>query len=206
MTRLLFLLASAGLAIGQVPHQQHPPHSADEYKHVLDHSTRDEWQKPHESVTALKLRPDEAVADIGSGTGYFSKRFAKHAAKVYAVDVDAKLLAGIAKDAPPNLTTILAAPDDPKLPAQSVDTIFFCNVLHHIDNRPAYYEKLTKALKPGGRIVVMEFHHRTLPVGPPPSMKIKEEDLVKELDQAGFKLDTRHDFLPHQYYLEFRRK
>lgn len=107
---LIFILAGAGL--GQVPHQHHPPSSA-EYAKVLEDPSRDEWQKPHEVVTALDLKATDVVADIGAGTGYFARRFARHASKVYAVDIDRELLAVIQKDAQPNLTVVLAAPDDP---------------------------------------------------------------------------------------------
>jgi ubiquinone/menaquinone biosynthesis C-methylase UbiE len=157
-------------------------------------------------VEALAIRPDEVIADIGAGTGYFSRRFARHAAKVYAVDINPKLLAMAAKGAPQNLETITAGPDDPKLPEARVDTIFFCNVLHHIHNRPAYYARLLKALKPGGRIVDIDFHKRPLPVGPPVDMKIAEKYVVAEFSAAGMELAASHDFLPHQYFLVFERR
>jgi ubiquinone/menaquinone biosynthesis C-methylase UbiE len=99
---------------------------------------------------ALDLKPADTVADIGAGSGYFARRFALHAGRVYAVDIDEKLLAMVRSKEAENLETIVASPDDPRLPPQSVDMIFFCDVLHHIENRPAYYVKLVKALKPGG--------------------------------------------------------
>lgn len=156
-------------------------------------------------MQALKLRPEETIADIGAGSGYFSRRFAHHAKQVYAVDIDAKLLAIIAKQGAPNIKNILATPDNPRLPDAGVDTIFICDVLHHIDNRPAYYTKLAKALKPGGRIVIVDFYKKPLPVGPPPSMKLSEDEVTAELKAAGFKLAQSHTFLPHQYFLVFQK-
>jgi ubiquinone/menaquinone biosynthesis C-methylase UbiE len=199
---LVFMFAA--VALGQVPHQHHPP-SSGEYAKVLEDQSRDAWQKPHEVVMALGLRPTDVVADIGAGTGYFARRFANHAAKVYAVDIDKELLAIIQKSAPTNLTVVLAAPDDPRLPEQSVDLIFFCDVLHHIENRAAYYPKLVKALKPGGHVVVIDFYKKDLPVGPPPSMKLSEEEVIAELRNAGFTPTKRLDILPYQYYLFFER-
>lgn len=198
---MTFLILAALLF--QVPHQHHPPRDAAEYAHVLDDPSREKWQKPHEVVMALDLKSTDAVADIGAGTGYFAKRFARHAGKVYAVDIDSRLLERAAKDAPSNLVTVLAAPDDPKLPPRSVDVIVFVNVLHHIDHRAAYYQKLKAALKPGGRIVNIDFYKKELPVGPPPAMKLTEEEVIAEFKAAGLRLAKKHDFLPYQYFLEF---
>ncbi len=202
--RFFLLVLVAASAFAQVPHQHHPP-SSGEYARVLEDPSRDAWQKPHEVIEALQLKPSETIADIGAGTGYFARRFARHAAKVYAVDIDEKLLEVVRKEALPNLETVLAAADDPRLPASSVDTIFFCDVLHHIDKRAAYYPKLAKALKPGGRIVIVDFYKKQLPVGPPPEMKLSEEQVLAELDQAGFQLERKFGVLPYQYFLVFRR-
>ena len=200
----ILILGTTLSAVAQVAHQEHPPRSAGEYARVLEDPARDEWQKPHEVVMALKLRTNEVIADIGAGTGYFSRRFARHAGKVLAVDIDANLLAIAAKDAPANLTTVLALPDDPKLPPKSVDTVFFCDVLHHIANRPAYYAKLKSAMKPGGRLVIVDFHKRPLPVGPPPDMKLSLEEVQQELKSAGFHEAGSFDMLSHQYFLVFQ--
>ncbi|MGC4052561.1 MAG: class I SAM-dependent methyltransferase [Paludibaculum sp.] len=199
------LLPAAGLN-AQVHHQQHPPQSSAEYARVLEDPSRDAWQKPHEVIMALELKSTETIADIGAGSGYFSRRFANHAGKVYAVDIDKDLLALAAKDAPANLSTILAEPNDPKLPAGGVDTIFLCDVLHHISGRPAYYGKLRAALKPGGRIVIVDFYKKDLPVGPPPAMKLSDDEVKKELAAAGFRLVKSHEFLPHQYFLVFQAR
>jgi len=201
-----YVFVVAVVALGQVTQQHHPPASADEYAKVLEDPSRNEWQKPHEVVTALALKPAEIIADIGAGTGYFARRFAQHAGKVYAVDIDEKLLAIARSKAPANLQTILAVPDDPRLPPQSVDTIFFCDVLHHIENRAAYYAKLARILRPGGRIVVIDFYRKPLPVGPPPSMKLTDQEVIAEFQKAGFSLAKRLDTLPYQYFLFFLKR
>ena len=200
-----WMLALAVVVFGQVPHQHHPP-SSSEYAKVLEDPSRDEWQKPHDVVMALDLKPTDAVADIGAGTGYFARRFALHARKVYAVDIDDKLLAVEREKASPNLVTVLAAPDDPSLPEGSADLIFFCDVLHHIENRPAYYSKVARVLKPGGRIVVIDFYKRPLPIGPPPSMKLSDQQVIAEFQKAGFALKKQLGTLPYQYFLFFGRR
>ena len=203
---LTLILCSATFAgFAQTAHQHHPPQSTDEYAKVLEDPGRDEWQKPHEVVMALHLKPSDVVADIGAGTGYFSRRMAMHAAKVYAVDIDSKLLEIAAKGAPANLVTLLSKPDDPLLPEASVDVIFFCDVLHHLENRPAYYRHLARALKPGGRMIAIEFYKRPLPIGPPPEMKLEEDLVMSEFKQAGFVLRRTETVLTYQYLREFVR-
>lgn len=178
--------------------------SAESYARVLDDPSRDEWQKPHEVLQVLKLRPDDTVADIGAGTGSFARRFAHHAGLVYAVDIDLKLLEIAAKGAPSNLRTVLAEMDDSKLRPGSVDTIFICDVLHHLDDWPAYVKRLKAALKPGGRIVVIDFRKEELPVGPPPAMKIDVAEVEHEFARMGLLVSQRHALLPYQYFIEFR--
>ena len=201
-----WILAFAAVALAQVPQQHHPPLSADEWARVLEDPSRDAWQKSEAVVKALDLEPRDTVADIGAGTGYFARRFAPHVHKVYAVDIDETLLAIARSKAPMNLQTVLAAPDDPRLPPQSVDMIFFCDVLHHIENRPAYYAKLAKILKPGGRVVVIDFFKKPLAVGPPVSMKLSRQEVITEFHNADFILSKELNILPYQYFLFFKRR
>lgn len=218
---MIFALLATPL-FAQRPHHEepggHPPHphqqrSAGEWVEVLERKDRDEWQKPEEVVAALDLKAGQQVADIGAGSGYFSVRLARAVGpqgKVYAVDIQQDLmdhLAGRAKQEDlPNLAPTLGTPADPNLKAGSVDLIFICDVVHHIENRQGYYAKLAQALKPGGRIAIVDFFKRELPVGPGVAMKIAKPDMVAELEQAGFKLQTEHGFLPYQYFLVFGRR
>jgi ubiquinone/menaquinone biosynthesis C-methylase UbiE len=176
----------------------------------LDDPARDAYQKPDEVLKALALRPGEVVADIGAGSGYFALRFARavgEAGRVYAVDVSPDMVrhlnrklrdAGIR-----NVVTVLSDPDDPLLPDASVDRFVIVNTWHHIDHQPRYLGLLKRMLKPGGLVVEVDFHKRELPVGPPMGMKIAREDLVKQMEDAGFRLAAEHTFLPYQYFLVF---
>jgi ubiquinone/menaquinone biosynthesis C-methylase UbiE len=203
----LSLLAAIACCLAAQRHGEHRmTHDAAEYARRLEDPLRDSWQKPHEVVAALELKPAETIADIGAGTGYFSRRFARHAGKVFAVDIDSRLLQMAANGASPNLTTVLAANDDPKLAPASIDTAFFCDVLHHIDDRPAYLAKVRAAIKPGGRLVVIDFHKRELPVGPGIAMKIARQEMIREIEAAGFAFSKELDILPYQYFLFFDRK
>ena len=194
-------------------HEMHALHrDTKAYIAMLEDPKRDAYQKPHEVVTALDLKPGSVIADIGAGSGYFSFRFAHHVGtgKVYAVDISPDMIlhmnrrirdAGIA-----NVTTVLAPPDDPLLPDSSLDYVFICDTWHHIEKQDQYLAKLKKMLKPGGQLVMIDFQKRDLPVGPPLGMKIAREDLVRQMEEAGFQLSKEHTFLPYQYFLVFRVK
>jgi len=211
----LAALVHAGAAPAQTVHTEHDAHrmhaDAAAYIRALDDPARDAWQKPHEVIAALDVQPGETIADIGAGSGYFALRFARHVGpegRVYAVDVSKDMVAHLETQARTaglgNLRTVLAPPDDPTLPDAAVDRVFFCDVWHHIDDQAGYLAKVKKALRPSGEVVMVDFHKRDLPVGPPVSMKIAREDLIAQVEANGFRLVREHTFLPYQYFLVFR--
>jgi len=196
------------LAAAQSPHtHQHSFGNAEKWAKVFDDPERDAWQKPHEVIQALKLAPDTAMADIGSGTGYFSMRFAHMLPKghVYGVDIEPDMVKYLAerakKEGLANLTAVAGAPDDPRLPAK-VDLIFMVDVYHHIGNRDAYLRKLRTSLKSGGRIALIDFRMDSKE-GPPQSARIAPDRVKAELNRAGYRLVEEHAFLPKQYFLIF---
>lgn len=207
------LLLAGGMVAAQVQHQgHHPPRSTDRYIKALEAPTRDAWQQPEKVVATLALKPGESVADLGAGPGYFTLRFARAVGptgKVYAVDISREMLDYLGKQAKAehllNIEPVLAQPHNPELPAASVDLIFICDTLHHISDRANYYSLLIRALKPGGRLVNIDFHKQPLPVGPPVEMKIPKAEMIQEAEAAGFHLVRQYDFLKYQYYLVFER-
>jgi len=198
-------------AIQASPQGQPPTGSRTNYIRSLESPSRKEWQKPDWIVKRLKLKSGQRVADIGSGSGYFAIRFAravKEAGKVYVVDVDPDMRNYVMwranKEGLENLEAVEATFNNPRLGVSSVDMIFMCNTIHHIENRDRYYPRITRALKKGGRLVIVDFYERLLPVpSPPPEMKISRRDMIEELERAGFHLVEEYDFLPHQYFLVF---
>jgi len=102
-----------------------------------------------------------------------------------------------------NVVSILADPDDPLLPDASVNRFFFSDSWHHIDNQTKYLSLMKKMLKASGEMVMIDFHKKELPVGPPIQMKIAREDLIKQIGTNGFRLTKEHTFLPYQYFLVF---
>ncbi len=126
---------------------------------------RDGWQHREEVLQALHLKDGQLVADLGSGSGYFTFLLAKAvgpSGKAYAVDVDAGMNDYVASRAREenytNIDVILAKPDDPFLPESGVDLIFTCIAYHHLENRVLYFKNASKYLRPGGRIAIIDFN------------------------------------------------
>jgi SAM-dependent methyltransferase len=209
----LALATSVGLPASSALAQSHSTHqhsfsNAERWAHVFDDPQRDAWQKPHEVIQALALAPDAIVADVGAGTGYFAVRLANMlpAGRVYAVDIEPDMVAYLAERAKrekrDNMLAIAGAPDDPKLP-EKVDLILMVDVHHHIDERERYFRRLSAALKPGGRIAIIDFRPDA-PQGPPKAARIAADRVIEELKGAGYTLTQQHRFLPHQYFLVFK--
>lgn len=211
---LLSALIQAQDSTNRNMHEMHRLHQDPKaYIAMLDDPARDAYQKPHEVITALKLKEGEVIADIGAGSGYFTFRLAHHVGdtgRVYAVDVGADMIVHLNRRIRDlqlkNVVTILAAPDDPLLADASVDRFFICDTWHHIENHDRYLALLKKMLKPGGQIIMVDFKKEPTPTGPPMAMRISRDDLVKEMETNGFRVDAEHTFLPYQYFLVFKVK
>jgi predicted methyltransferase len=214
MLKLLAALASAAaLLAGPAAAQSPPSHEhrfsdADKWAQVFDDPARDAWQKPHEVIRALALAPDAVVADIGSGTGYFSVRLAHAVPKgrVYGVDTEPDMVKHLAERARreglANVVAVAGKPDDAALPAK-VDLVLLVDVYHHIGDREAYFGKLRASLRPGGRIAVIDFSEASKD-GPPKRERISPARVRAEMQRAGYSLAEEHRFLPNQYFLVFR--
>jgi predicted methyltransferase len=179
-----------------------------------ERTERDAWMKPDEVLKALELKNGDVVADIGAGSGYFARRFATAVApngKVYAVDIDAEVLGYLkdraAQEKLSNLMTVVSKEDDPLLPAGAVDLAFFCDAAHHIAGRVNFFAKVTQALKPGGRMAVIDFPPGSPRTGHAANELIPESQLISEADQAGFRFTRAHEFLkPGFYFMMFEKK
>lgn len=193
------------------PFQEHPEHrfqDAEKWAERFESPERDEWQQPQTVIELLGFQGDESVVDIGSGTGYFSVRFARALprGKVLGVDIEPDMVGYLndraEKENLENLTSLVVAPDDPAIP-EPVDMVFLCNTYHHIEGRVDYFRRLKGDFRTGGRLVIVDFVKGELPVGPPDRMKLPPEQVVSELSDAGYALIDSPDVLPYQYILIF---
>ena len=208
---LLWALALAGCGMFSGP----PTHSVGhKHKHIskeegthlrYQEPDRYTWQYPEKVIKALKLEAGMTVADLGSGTGYFTFRLAEavgSSGKVYAIDIDADMNASIDKQAVAkqmeNVSTVLAVEHDPLIP-EKVDLIFSVNAYHHLKDRATYFKNTARYLKPGGRVAILDFrkgafrHYTELKV------------LLEEFKAAGYTLAKTHGFLPRQNFLVLTR-
>jgi ubiquinone/menaquinone biosynthesis C-methylase UbiE len=189
---------------------RHPFDDVEKWIKVFDDPARDEWQRPQRVVEALGLRPGMIAADIGAGTGYFMRHLARAVAPegfVLAIDTEPGMVKHLGerarKEGIRNAVPVLAAPDNPFLPTGRVDLVLIVGTYHHIDDRLDYFERLKGSLAPKGRVAIIDFHKRPLPVGPPVEHKLAREFVIDEMREGGWSLVDEETFLPHQYFLVF---
>jgi predicted methyltransferase len=189
---------------------RHPFNDVTYWSSVFDDPARAAWQKPRELVAALTLRPGMTVADLGAGTGYFSRYLSAAVGEhgsVFAVETEPNLVARLRERAEQektaNVTPVLASFDDPRLPARALDLVLIVDTYHHLDARLGYLQRLRRVLKPGGRVAIVDWQAQPLPVGPPPEHKIAREDVITEMRAAGYRLSAEPGILPYQYVLIF---
>jgi len=219
----IVLLAAAALLAGRAvaarpedpPTQDHDAtvhhgfKDADRWAATFDSPERNAWQMPAIVVRVLGIEEGESVADLGAGTGYFTQVLSVAVGsrgRVWAVDIEPEMLDHIAQRddlGPGKVTTVLADPDDPKLPDGKVDLVLVVNTWHHLDGRLEYLKRLEKAMSERGRVAIIDWHEGDLPLGPPAGHKLSREAVLAEFEEAGWKIATESVALPYQYFLVF---
>lgn len=217
LTSTAAVVMTLALVSGCATNKDQLPRHYDDPDHmiqVFETPERDAWAKPDQVVRALQIEnQDSVIADIGAGSGYFTRRLALEApaGKVYAVDVDDKFKTYIESNreswGTPNIEPHLAFYDDPALPERALDMIFMSNTYAYLRDRVPYLLKLREALAPGGYLVVINFRPEAQVPGdaaPAPAYRVPRATAIKELAEAGFVLEREESFLEHQYFLILR--
>jgi ubiquinone/menaquinone biosynthesis C-methylase UbiE len=148
---------------------------------------------------------------VGAGPGYFTLRLARAVGvrgHVYAVDVEPALLAvlrdRLEDERIANVTPVLSVAADPLLPGAVCDVVVIVNTYHHFPDGPAYLRRLASSLRPGGRIVNVDFEKRQTPMGPPVARRVSREDFVADAAKAGLAIAAEPRLLEHQYVVVLR--
>ena len=200
-------------AYAQHKEPQRGPSDLQKYIELLEKPERDKEQKPDEVVKALAITDYMMIADIGAGSGYFTRKFVwavQDKGMVYAVDTEPVLLRYNEEmvehlHTPYNAKFVVAKEDDPLLPANKVDLVFLCNTVHHLEKRTDYFRKVQAALAKNGRVAIIDFwtDGRAGDLGFSPEHLVARETVISEMTAAGYALSKEHIFLPKQYFLEF---
>lgn len=175
----------------------------------LERAERDDEEEPNLALNVLKIQKGDAVADIGAGSGYMTERLAARVGptgRVYANDVQPQMLqmlaARLARKKIGNVTLVQGGFDDPRLPAP-VDLQIMVDVYHEFSQPQAMLRKLRGALKPGGRMVLLEYRKEdpSIPIRLEHKMSVAEAKL--EVEAEGFTLAKVDESLPRQHILIF---
>ncbi len=208
MKRFVLALFLAASLAAQTPVPQHPtsqPYAGD--LSIFETPGRDERLQIQRVMDLLQIKEGSTVADLGAGSGWFTTRAAKRVGptgKVFAEDINPQYLSYIrdraAKDKLPQIVTVLGTPENPKLPANSVDALLMLKVYHELANPRAVLAALLPSLKPGARLGIIDRN------GSGDDHGLKESIVEKEITAAGFRLVGHYDFTKadgQDYFLIF---
>lgn len=178
----------------------------------LDRRERELEEDPDLAMRLLRVERGSAVADVGAGSGYFTVRLARAvgaAGRVYAVDIQSGMLEllkqKLARERLTNVIPVLAAEDDPRLPAQSLDLVLMVDVYHELSSPQVTLAHLKRALKPGGRLVLLEYRAEDPNVPILPEHKMTKAQVKLEVEHEGFRQVRVYDDLPRQHLIVFTR-
>lgn len=177
----------------------------------LERTQRTHEEMPDEVVANMNLQADDVVADIGAGTGYFSFRMAQQVpqGKVIAVDIQPEMLAiieqRIQETGLTNVEPLLGETDNPRLQPGSVDAVLLVDAYHEFSHPFEMMQVIYDALRPGGRVFLIEYRAEDDSVPIRPLHKMSEEQVVREMSVFGLHWDDTLDFLPWQHMFVFSK-
>ena len=178
----------------------------------LERNNRNEEENSDSAIARLPLQPNSVVADIGAGTGYYTFRIAKRipAGKVYAVDVQDEFIRQLNERKQQlkatNMQVVKGSEQAPNLPDNSVDIAIMVDVYHELEYPQQMLQALRKALKPDGKILLLEYRAEDPTIAIKELHKLSVAQANKEMEANGFKLVQRQEFLPIQHWLLYQKE
>ena len=221
--RRAWLTLTAALVCAPLIFAQGPPQRPQQHGRLfppqdlglLEAPDRDIWQHPDQVMDKLGIAEAAVVADIGAGAGWFTIHLARRVGPngvVYAEDVQPEMLAAISRRVNAlgltNVKPILGKGSDPQLPLRSLDAALMVDAYHEIDEQEArvsLLRNLASALRPGGRIGLIDFKLEGSGPGPASEERVSPETVISDAKAAGLQLLSQETFLPYQYFLIFKR-
>ncbi len=179
----------------------------------LERPERESEEATSRAVEALDLKPGMVVADVGAGSGYYTVRMARKvgpAGKVFATDIQVGMLdilkRRMSREGVENVVPVLGAPDDPRLPAGAIDLALMVDVYHELAAPQVFVRRLRDALKPDGRLVLIEFRKEDPRVPIQEVHKMSVDQVRQELGAEGYAIDKVIDVLPWQHIIVLKAK
>jgi predicted methyltransferase len=188
-----------------------------EFEHwisVFERPGREVYDKRHDIVNELHLKPGMAVADIGAGTGFYTRLFAKQVGstgKVYAVDISQNFIQNILRTAKTqslnNIEGIVSNQQDSRLPANSVDLAFVCDTYHHFEYPQTMLASIHQALRPDGQLIIIDFRkqHGVSSGWVMSHVRANEAGVISEVEFAGFSLTEKSQLIDENFFLKFTK-
>lgn len=178
----------------------------------LDRSEREDEEAPKKAIGLLGLKAGDIVADVGAGSGYFTLKMAElvgPSGRVYASDIQQDMLdiirRKLARTSLTNVTLVLGDEADPKLPANTLDLALMVDVYHELHQPQAVLKQIRAALKPGGRLILLEYRAEDPKVPIQTLHKMSIATAKQELEHEGFTLSQVKNDLPWQHLLVFTK-
>ena len=205
------VILAAAVTLSAAP-QQHSRLFRPEQLGTLEGPDRDAWQRPDQVMDKLLIAEGSVVADLGAGGGWFTMRLANRVGPngiVYAEDVQPQMIESItrrtARANVRNVRTVLGTSSDPRLPTP-VDAALIVDAYHEMEQPVVMLGNVARALKPAGRIGIIEFKKDGWGPGPPMDERMDPERIVRDAQAAGLRLLSRETFLRYQYMLVFTHR
>ncbi len=178
----------------------------------LDRAEREAEEQPTRALQIMQITPGLTVADIGAGSGYFTERLARlvgPTGRVFATDIQQGMIdllkRRLSAERIQNVTVILSEPSNPRLPTGTIDLALMVDVYHELDDPQTVLGHIRTALKPGGRLVLVEYKGEdpTIPILPSHKMTVAQAKI--EVEAEGFVMTTANSSLPRQHVLIFTK-